>query len=119
MIDFAGDSQLKDEMAESCLDLQASTFIFNDAAQALKVDPLSSEATDLLIQSVRGLLHSTTGILAAYDMYDVRKIVALCDLVLVRQCFVLLSARRDPPVCVGGPGTDSPSHGHRYPHCCP
>jgi len=49
------------------------------SAQHLKEDPCSKEGRRLLVDATRGILNGVTDLLNAYDDYNVRKIVQLCD----------------------------------------
>ncbi|VDL60547.1 unnamed protein product [Hymenolepis diminuta] len=80
----SSDQLLKRDMPPALVRVEEASVFLQDAVKLLSRDPSSAIGRKKLIDGSRGILQGTWAVLVAFDMSEVRKIVACCNLVLDR-----------------------------------
>ncbi|KAM7540023.1 hypothetical protein Aperf_G00000034629 [Anoplocephala perfoliata] len=80
----SSDQLLKRDMPPALVRVEEASVFLQDAVKLLSRDPSSAIGRKKLIDGSRGILQGTWSVLVAFDMSEVRKIVACCNSVLER-----------------------------------
>lgn len=81
-INKSDDEILRADMPNSLHRVDRASKLLEEAAYALKGDPYSQQARQLLIEGSRGILQGTSSLLLCFDESEVRKIIKACKKVL-------------------------------------
>jgi len=73
------DDILKSEMGDGKLIVEKASDTLLESSKCLKEDPYSKKGRDLLVDATKGILEGITNLLNAYDDFNIRKIVLLCN----------------------------------------
>lgn len=76
----SSDSTLKQDMGYACDVVTESSQLLVDSSRSLRLDPLSKQGMQSLLDSVKGILNGTSQILNVFDDSEVRKILSACGI---------------------------------------